>query len=467
MLPTGAGKSVIASSITYDAVQLGKHVVFLVNRQAIVDGMSEHWQNAGIEHGVIMGDQSRRAWLPVQAASIDTLRRRAALPRADLVFVDEAHFALTESWQDVQSRLLAAGARIILMTASPEGPNGMGLKAIADEIIIGPTTAELTELGHLVRVRLFVPERVEAPTHSGEFTEAEQSVILDTPKIVGDTVETWGKLGRDMPSIGFFVNKRHAENTAARFRAAGVRAISVTSDDSRATRRKAWKDLPTGQLQYACTVGLVSYGWDVPETSYASLVIMTKSLPKYLQAGGRIMRPAQNKPFAIMADHGGNYLRHGFLDDVRHWTLNGRSKKKPGESEDLPPEEIVRVCPKCKEASRHTAVKCPCGYVFAVSLRTLHDIKHEEGELKEIVHKPEEYDRYADGVGNDPALAAIVDTARKLNHKPGSVWYKKKLLDDSRAAYRSYFQREPETRWTGAAMRSMIDVARTRHGMSG
>ena len=42
----------------------------------------------------------------------------------------------------------------------------------------------------------------------------------------------------------------------------------------------------------------------------------------YRQMIGRVLRPAEGKPDAIILDHSGAVFRHGFVEDPVEWTLD-------------------------------------------------------------------------------------------------------------------------------------------------
>lgn len=461
--PTGAGKGTIAAYFVARAVEKGNSIVFLVNRRTLVFDMSKRLRELGIIHGILMGQNTRGQHLPVQVASIDTLRRRD-LPKAALVFVDEAHFALSEGWIDVIDRYVQAGSRIIEMTATPHLMNGRGLKRIADVMVIGPSVRDLTAQGFLVPIRTFTPKLsdfVLKRKTSGDYTDKQLEKYAENPKRIADIVDTWGRLGRGMPSIGFFVNRRDSENICSKFRGSGVEAVHVDANTPDGERERIWVGLADRTIPYVCSVGIIGYGWDVPPVAYESQGRPTESEVIYRQQGGRIMRPFPGKEYGILADHAGNFHRHGYLDDDRDWSLADRERKKiKAADEILPPNLLPKACPDCDLQARPTALRCEnCGYVFTVA--KFAEIVEGDGELNEQTEQYEaaDYTRYAADADNDPALKAIIQTAQKYNHKPGSVWYKRKALNEARDEYRDKFSREPMLSWSSAAINSMIEAA--------
>lgn len=92
--PTGAGKTVFASHVVYQAVAKGSRVVFLAHRAELIGQASKKLASCGVLHGTIQAGTTydgRR----VQVASIPTLARRSTIPPADLVVIDECFIAGT------------------------------------------------------------------------------------------------------------------------------------------------------------------------------------------------------------------------------------------------------------------------------------------------------------------------------------------------------------------------------------
>jgi superfamily II DNA or RNA helicase len=110
----------------------------------------------------------------------------------------------------------------------------------------------------------------------------------------------------------------------------------------------------------------------------AILLRPTQSEGLYLQQVGRVLRPAPDKPHALILDHVGNVHRHGFPDDHRDWSLADRPRRG---SKDGPPAPTVRTCETCFAAFAPQPV-CPvCGTPAKLSTR---EIQQKEGELQEL-----------------------------------------------------------------------------------
>src|SRR6185436_17226648 len=91
VLPTGGGRTVIATSIIERAVQRGERVLMLTHRREILRQTSV---KMAIDHGLIQAGLNIDLTYPVQVASIQTLWTRCMrtdkvpLPAANLIIID-------------------------------------------------------------------------------------------------------------------------------------------------------------------------------------------------------------------------------------------------------------------------------------------------------------------------------------------------------------------------------------------
>ncbi len=379
--PTGWGKGTLATYMIQGALLNDRRVLFLVNRRELVKDLSRRLDKLALDHGIIMSNHPRRKpWLSVHIASIDTLRNMRVKPKADLVFADEAHFSVSDSWVKILEDY--PDAALIGMTATPIRLDGRGLGHVFTKMVTGPPMKELVQLGRLVRARVFAPSNPDLSNidkTGGDFNQKQLSIAMNKPKLVGDMVEHWKRLGRGRPSVAFCVDIGHSVAVAEKFHEAGVRALHVDASTPDDQRDKAWADLVSGEIEIITSVGIISYGWDVPPVSCAILARPTHSLSLYLQQVGRVLRTAPGKADAIVLDHAGNTIRHGLPDDDREWSLTGKVKTKADEKERV---VSVIVCPECWFTYPSTKSECPsCG---AARPKTAADIEMIEGELKEV-----------------------------------------------------------------------------------
>ena len=164
VLPTGGGKTVVASALINRAVERGQRVLVLTHRREILMQTS---RKLGIDHGLIQAGLTADLEHPVQIASIQTLLARCmrtdklSLPAANLIVIDEAHHIRARTWNAILDQY--PNAKRVGLTATPCRADGRGLGNCFSTIIEGPQVQELIDKGRLVRTRVYAP--VEPDLH--------------------------------------------------------------------------------------------------------------------------------------------------------------------------------------------------------------------------------------------------------------------------------------------------------------
>ena len=414
-LPTGGGKTFVFSYVAMNAVERGRRVCVLVHRRELLTQASGSLMAMGVPHGIIAPGFNRTTH-PVQVASVQTLARRIKQGALsfDLLIVDEAHHAAAGTWQTVRDAFPAA--KLLGVTATPVRSDGKGLDVVFDDLIIGPTVAELIAGGHLVQPVVYAPpvkfNLDGVRKRGGDFDQRDLSDKMDKPTITGDVIGHYRKLCDGKPAIAFCASVAHAEHVAAEFNAAGYRAKSVDGNTPPAERAAAIAALGRGDLHVLTSCDIISEGTDVPAVSAAILLRPTMSLGLYIQQVGRALRPAPGKDRAIILDHVGNVLRHGMPDDDREWSLEGTARKGKAANDNVPP---VRQCSKCYAAYKPQPI-CPhCGHYEPLKAR---EVAVSDGELIQITAAQAEAMRQERKreIGSARTLEALEDVARRRGY---------------------------------------------------
>lgn len=381
--PTGSGKTVTFAHIASEAAKKGTPVVILVHRQELVDQTSRTLNAFGVLHGVIAAGRSSDRSFAVQVASVQTYTRRLDSFHPSLIIADEGHHAVAGSWGKVIA--YHKTAKVIGFSATPERLDGRGLGDVFDDLILGPSVADLIENGHLAKPKYYAPPMVAdiEAIHktAGDYNKGELAAAMDKASITGDAVDHYKKICGGVPAVAFCASVAHAVHVADQFNAAGFRAATIDGTIDRETRRDRVRALGDGRLQVLTSCEIINEGFDLPIVAAAILLRPTMSLGLHLQQIGRVLRPAVGKTNAIILDHVGNLKRHGFAEDEREWTLGGREKSKRSKK-DEEPKINVKQCEKCF-CCHAPAPTCPeCGFVYEAKGR---EIEQREGELVEIV----------------------------------------------------------------------------------
>jgi DNA repair protein RadD len=358
-LPTGGGKTVVFSHVLASAVQRGRRVLVLTHRQEIADQVEVAVAMADVSYGRIAAGIAESD-APVQIASVQTLARPKCLERwrnwADLLIIDECHHAVAGSW----AKVIASQARALVLgvSATPTRLDGLGLRAQFDQMVIGPSTAQLIAEEWLSRFVVFEPI-AGGPDLSTAHIRAGDYAIEDLRQavngvVIQSAVDEYMQRCRGIPTVAFCIDIDHSQRLAERFRAAGVRAEHVDGETAASDRRNAIASLGNGGLDIVTNCGLISEGVDVPAIGAAILLRPTASLSLYLQQVGRALRPAPGKDHALILDFAGNTARHGLPDEPRQWSLDSKPTRQR-ERNDRP---SLRRCPSCCALNRPSAQTC-------------------------------------------------------------------------------------------------------------
>ena len=377
-LPTGGGKTIIFSAIANSAAARGKQVLILVHRRELLHQASRKLSDIGLDHGLIAAGMAATDQ-PVLVASVQTLVRR--LPTLDwqpsLIIIDEAHHTSAGSWTTVLDKW--PDAFRLGVTATPCRLDGRGLSSAFDQLVLGPTVADLTDWGFLSPARIYAPPVIADLSglrrRAGDYAADQASTAMNRPTVTGDAIAHYQRLAPGLRAIAFCCSIDHASHVAASFNTAGIPAATLLGNTP--DRDAVVAAFDAGSVQVLVTVDVVSEGFDIPAASCAILLRPTQSLGLYLQQVGRVLRPAPGKDHALVLDHVGNVHRHGFPDDHREWSLAEGAKRAGSAS-----APSVRTCPECYAAFKPAPI-CPCCGATCVPIKS-RVIREMAGELQEL-----------------------------------------------------------------------------------
>lgn len=364
VLPTGAGKTTVASAFIHSAVEKGSRVLFLAHRKELVEQAKDRLHSFGIRPGVIMAGWKQRQNMSVNVASIQTLLRRE-LPPAQVVVVDECHHSISKSFKTLLDQYAAQGAAIIGLTATPYRLDGKGLGDIYSNIVAPISLADLTERGFLVPAR-YVGSKMDmsgVDLTGGDYNVHQMHDRFDKKELYAGVVEHYNQFASGTKTIVFNVDVKHSETMRDTFISAGIPAAHVDGETSPLERSKILAAFKEGKFQVLCNVNILTEGFDLPAIETVILNRATKSKSLYLQMVGRGLRPAPGKTHCTVIDQGGNVWEHGPVDLEEEYTLETVKKKK------LQQAAPVKCCPSCFFIQHVGARECKeCGHTFTLHI---------------------------------------------------------------------------------------------------
>jgi superfamily II DNA or RNA helicase len=380
--PTGAGKSVISAAIIESAAKRGKRVAWVVNRIELCNQAAEHLHAAGVDCGIMQGENSRATYMPVIVCSIQTLASRGIPEGVELFIVDEAHFcAASKEFLALAGKY--PGTPMIGFSATPFTRGLSKVHAFGPmfgAIVIAATIPALIEQGFLVDADVYAPggpDLSKVKTVAGDYHEGQLAEAVDKPELIGDIVAHWFKLADGKRTLCFATNIAHSKHIVDEFTRAGVRAMHIDAYTPDKARRTIIDGFKAGEFEVLSNCAILAEGFDCPAAEVMILARPTKSLVRHIQMAGRILRPFEGKAKATILDHSGTTQRLGFVTDDLPIELDDGKPRKGSEPKPKP-EALPKLCSNCKFLKPAKVHKCPaCG--FAPQRQS--DVEVGEGEL--------------------------------------------------------------------------------------
>lgn len=429
--PTGSGKTVLASFIAAETSARGRLTYFNCHRAELLRGTSNTFSKYDIQHGFIAADMPASNAL-VNICSVDTLKNRLAVTAEPSVCIwDECKHLGAVGWKAIMDAW--PNALHIGLDATPWRLDGSGLDDCFEEIVLGPSTAWLIEQGHLSQYEIFAPSAPNmkgARRARGDFAAKDASERMEIPKRTGDIIKHWRLHAEGKRTIGFAVNVADSMMLVDRFNAAGIPAAHLDAKTPKAERKRIIQGFVDGTILVLFNVALFDEGFDlaaiagVDDLTIDCLIdaAPTMSLSRVLQRWGRVLR---RKPYpAIILDHAGNSARHGFPDDERVWSLEGKEKGAAANDNGPPPPVTCTGC--FRQIRRPLPECCPsCGKRLLAEMK---EIEATEGELKKVTAEEKAAQRKARQMEehNAKTLAELVALGQRRGYPNPQQWAFKK-----------------------------------------
>jgi DNA repair protein RadD len=339
VMPTGAGKSVLARVWAARRLSDTGPGLVLAHRKELLKQIRDHLAKEGIDAGIVSPEFPSEPWKKVQCASLDTLVARGEVPEAKWVIWDECHHSAAETWLPVLQA--QPDALVLGLTATPQRSDGKPLGDIYERMVVGAQYSELLKAGLLIPCRIRRPERYLG----SDFATDPVDALLEHAR---------GRRG-----FVFCRTVTDAKNMAESLRRHGLTAACVEGKMSDKVRDAAMSGFASGSIDWLTNVHVLTEGVDVPNAEVCVLARSPQHAGTYLQMVGRVLRPAEGfaRPGeeALLIDLPGCSHEHGIPTADRDYALSGRSIQTKGEP--------LSVCLKCGYTQRAAERICgECGF---------------------------------------------------------------------------------------------------------
>ena len=274
-LTHNSGKTIMLSAVTGEVIgDSAAKTCVLAHRDELTE------QNCGkfarVNPGLIPSvvDASGKSWAgEVTFAMVPTLARignLAAMPKLDLLVIDEAHHAVADSYRRIIDHVRDANpdARIFGVTATPNRGDRKGLREVFDNVADQVRLGELIASGHLVPPRTFVIDvgvqdklRTVRKTLA-DFDMGEVASIMDRAPVTDEVIRHWKEKAGDRQTVVFCSTVAHAAHITEAFNAADVPAAQIHGDLPGEERRDILAAYAVSKIRVIVNVAVLTEGWD-------------------------------------------------------------------------------------------------------------------------------------------------------------------------------------------------------------
>jgi len=288
VMPTGAGKTVVFSEISFRAVNKNKVVLVLTDRTELFKQASKALGKNNIPICKINRDNRilhKDAKLFV--GMVETVARRieqlVEVIKPDLIIIDECHkgnfFKIIDAFPD---------CNVLGFTATPKNKH---LHKYYSNLIDVVGINELIEQGFLSPCHPFQMEDdfsdVKLQKSGEDYNEQQLFLHYNKSKLYAGVVEEYLNRCAGTKTLVFNVNIEHSDTMARAFTAAGIPSFSITSKTKDFDRIKILEAFERGDFPVLNNCGILVAGYDCPSIETIIVNRKTASLPLWLQMCGR------------------------------------------------------------------------------------------------------------------------------------------------------------------------------------
>ncbi|MGI8462480.1 MAG: DEAD/DEAH box helicase [Solirubrobacterales bacterium] len=309
---TGAGKTVAAVGFV-EASRTGG-ILILTHRRNLVDQFIGEISDRGYADRLsppLLGD-SDHPYGPVTVETYQWFVRNAGKvsDAYSIVICDEAHTALGEktsacirNWQSpVFIGMTATGALIARHVADlfPTQTSRFDLAQAARRGVISPLRCIRIPPGPGVRTIAKVPLRKGEVDQ--DFDQEELAKLLDQAPFNVAIADLYRSRFRKVPGVVYTAGVKHANNVAAAFRDAGMKAQAVSGETPKRELNEILAAFERGEVDVLCNAMLLAEGWNSPRATICMHLAPTASRRIYQQRVGRVTRRNPGKEAGLVID---------------------------------------------------------------------------------------------------------------------------------------------------------------------
>jgi len=226
----------------------------------------------------------------------------------DTIIIDEAHHAISDSYQRVLNYF--ENARVLGVTATPDRGDMRELGSVFDSLAYEYTLPRAIKEGYLSPIKaVTIPLKLDLSgvgIQSGDFKPGDLDTALDP--YLYQIADEMMKYCADRKTVVFLPLIKTSQKFRDILNSKGFRAAEVNgnSDD----RAEILSDFDAGKYNVLCNSMLLTEGWDCPSVDCVIVLRPTKVRSLYCQMVGRGTRLCEGKDHLLLLDFLWHTERH-------------------------------------------------------------------------------------------------------------------------------------------------------------
>jgi superfamily II DNA or RNA helicase len=306
VLPTGTGKTIVFSAVTFKRAHGGR-VLILAHRGELLEQAADKLKKStGLASSLEKAESTcLGTWNRVTVGSVQTLQRPARLEQFppdyfSTIIIDEAHHALSDGYQTVLKYF--SGAKVLGVTATPDRGDMRNLGQYFDSLAYEYSLPQAIKDGYLCKIKaLTIPLKIDMASvgiEHGDYKAGDLGTALDP--YLGQIADEMAKVCKDRRTVVFLPLVATSQKFRGILEKQGFRATEVNGNS--ADRKEVLADFDAGKYDVLCNSMLLTEGWDCPAVDCVVVLRPTKVRGLYCQMVGRGTRLSPGKDHLLLLD---------------------------------------------------------------------------------------------------------------------------------------------------------------------
>ena len=326
-LATGAGKTTIISQLLVEACDPNQYrslvvahteeiVVQLRDRIAnqfggALDEYFNGWPGIGIVMAENDAASSRIVVATRQSLHPKRLQKLLQYGVFDYLVIDEAHHAFADNTYGTILKTLRSAnpdLKVVGFTATPNRSDGKALGSIFTKIACSWLIPDGIATGYLTPVtRIKVTTRVnttDVKNTAGDYAQKTLVSVLQTANWLDLAEQAFKQYiePTERPTLAFFPSVEMSQEFVKRINSKAMPARHLDGTTSKEERRQILRDYTEGNVRLISNFGVLTEGFDAPQTSALLMARPTRAQSLYTQIIGRGLRPYPGKLECLLVE---------------------------------------------------------------------------------------------------------------------------------------------------------------------